>query len=137
MLGGILDQGALRTARAALTGLSRRHEAISSNIANIDTPGYRRKAVDFEDALAASVQRSASAQTALARTDTRHLAATPGAAHLLGAGQARDVVGARTDANTVSVDEEMTALAETQLRYQALTQTVGRRIGVLRTAIRG
>ncbi len=136
MLGAILDQGALRTARAALTGLSRRHEAISSNIANIDTPGYRRKSVEFEDALAASVQRGGT-HTALARTDERHVAATASGTHMPGAVQARDIVGARTDANTVSVDEEMSALAETQLRYQALTQTVGRRIGVLRTAIRG
>jgi flagellar basal-body rod protein FlgB len=136
MLGSILDQGALRAARTALTGLSRRHEAISANIANIDTPGYQRKAVDFEGALAASLQR-AGGRAPLARTDARHL--TPGgdAAVAPGTARPRDIVASRSDANSVSIDEEMSALAETQLRYQALTQTVGRRLGVLRTAIRG
>jgi flagellar basal body rod protein FlgB len=35
------------------------------------------------------------------------------------------------------VDEEMSLMAETQLRYQALAQTVGTRMGTLRSVIRG
>src|SRR4029077_3213402 len=116
--------GALRAARTALDGLARRHEAISANIANIDTPGYQRKAVDFEQSLATAIGRDDEHLVSLARTDPRHLA--PGAASggAPSGGMSRDAVSERNDANTVSIDEEMTSLAETQIRYQALTQSI-------------
>ena len=40
----------------ALDGLSSRQAAISSNLANIDTPGYQAQTVDFETALQREVQ---------------------------------------------------------------------------------
>jgi flagellar basal-body rod protein FlgB len=49
----------------------------------------------------------------------------------------RDVIASRNDSNAVSIDEEMALLAETQIRYQALTQTLGTRLGTLRNVIRG
>ncbi len=49
----------------------------------------------------------------------------------------RDVVASRNDDNRVSVDEEMSLLADTQLRYQALTQSISGRLGTLRSIIRG
>ncbi len=56
---------------------------------------------------------------------------------MLGGQEPRDLVASRNDGNTVSIDEEMALLAETQLRYQALTQGIGRRLSTLRTVIRG
>ncbi len=137
MLGQLLDGVALRAARTALTGLSRRHEAISANVANIDTAGYQRREVSFERALESSLDSSRDAST-LARTDPRHLAA--GARGGFGSANAvtpRSVIASRNDGNTVSIDEEMALLAETQIRFQALTQTLGRRLTTLRTVIRG
>ena len=61
----------MRVARQALTGLSRRHEAIASNIANIDTPGYQRREVNFEDALKKQLAGE-QPQTQLAVTDAPH-----------------------------------------------------------------
>jgi flagellar basal-body rod protein FlgB len=121
----ILGTGAMRAARTALDGLARRHEAISSNIANIDTPGYQR--------------RTAAGGLHLESTDARHL--QPGmhgnVSVLGGGGPSREAVSERNDANSVSIDEEMTNLAETQIRFQALSQTVGQRISTLRAVIRG
>ena len=137
MLGGLLDGTALRAARTALTGLSRRQEAISANIANIDTAGYQRREVTFERALEASIERSGD-RAPLARTQWRHLAggerrggANPGAV------TPRSVIASRNDRNTVSIDEEMALLAETQIRFQGLTQVIGRQLTTLRTVIRG
>lgn len=138
----LFDTTAMRAAKAALTGLSRRQEAISANVANIDTPGYTRRAVSFEGALEAEVMRAQgeAAPGELVRTDPAHVAHR-GGAHLGGADGAgdatRDVVATRNDGNTVSIDEEMLLLVETQLRYQALTQSVGRRLSTLRSVIRG
>lgn len=131
MLGRIFS---FSVARQALDGLSRRQDAIASNVANVDTPGYQRRDVTFESALAQQVHGHASG---LRTTDPRHLSGHDTVAMRDGMGRERDVVSTRNDANSVSIDEEMLLLAETQLRYQALTQNVGRRLTTLRTVIRG
>lgn len=135
MLGEIMNGTAFAVARAALTGLSRRQEAVASNLANVDTPRYQRRQVDFEAALRRSIDGGSSAT--LARTDPRHLAAATGSPASGGSVQPRDVVSTRNDGNDVSVDEEMTLLVETQIRYQALSQSVGTRLSTLRSVIRG
>ncbi len=138
MLPNILGGQALGVARAALTGLARRQEAIASNLANIDTPGYTRQAVDFESALRTRLTPGAIEAGSLVRTDSRHLG-RPGAPGRAGGSEAmgRDVISSRNDSNSVSVDEEMALMAETQLRYQALTSTIGTRMSTLRSVIRG
>lgn len=137
MLGGLLDSSALRAARTALTGLSRRQEAISANIANIDTPGYRRREVTFEHALRSSLEQ-ARGGAALDTTHAAHFASgAAGGATEPGAVTPRAVIAARNDGNAVNIDEEMALLAETQIRFQALTQSIGRRLTTLRTVIRG
>lgn len=140
MLGLILDGGALAAARAALTGLSRRHEATSANIANIDTPGYQRREVQFESALRQTLRSQLDGPDdprILTRTDPRHLAAGGGTAGAQRGSVPRDLISSRNDGNNVSIDEEMLILADTQIRFQALTQTLGRRLTTLRSVIRG
>lgn len=137
MLGALLDGPALRAARTALTGLVRREQTIAANIANIDTPGYQRREVSFERALKASLGGEVR-QASMTTTDPRHFTtAGRGPGNVPNSVIPRDVVSARNDGNTVSIDEEMTLLAETQIRFQALSQTVGRRLSTLRTVIRG
>lgn len=137
MISQLFSGGAMGVARGALTGLSRRQEALASNIANIDTPGYQRKQVDFESALLTMLE-SRAPRTQLSRTDARHLS-SGGAS---GGGRPQPVterlqVGGRNDGNTVNIEEDMALLAETQIRFQALTQSIGRRLTTLRTVIRG
>lgn len=55
----------------------------------------------------------------------------------MGGVENRDVVASRNDDNRVSIDEEMAMLADTQIRYQALTQAINGRLGTLRNIIRG
>lgn len=142
MLLRLFDSSALSTAGRALTGLSRRQETIASNIANIDTPGYQRKEVSFEDSLRATLAGDAVPDVSLGRTNANHMALADEVGGLSigspgGGGSPRDLVSMRNDNNTVGVDEEMTRLVETQLRYQALSQSLGSRIATLRTVIRG
>ena len=136
MLGALLDGPALRAARTALTGLVRREQTIAANIANIDTPGYQRREVSFERALKASLGGEVR-QASMTTTDPRHFTtAGRGPGNVPNSVIPRDVVSARNDGNTVSIDEEMTLLAETQIRFPALSQTVGRRLSTLRTGSR-
>lgn len=134
MLQNILG-GGFEVARTALSGLSRRQSAISANVANIDTPGYRRRAVDFEGALK---EQLAITPSRLVTTSDSHF--TKALSRDVGQGSsapARDVISERNDANDVSIDEEMMLLVDTQLRFQALSQATGTRLATLRTVIRG
>ncbi|MCK9495413.1 MAG: flagellar basal body rod protein FlgB [Dehalococcoidia bacterium] len=134
MLDSILG-GGFEVARAALNGLSRRQSAISANVANIDTPGYQRRAVDFEGALK---EQLSVGPHELRTTDDRHFTKTlTGQVAQGSSDRTREVISERNDANTVSIDEEMLLLVDTQLRYQALSQTTGKRLATLRTVIRG
>lgn len=140
MLTSIFDTTAMQAARAALSGLTRRQESISGNVANIDTPGYQRRSVNFESALQSELdlaRTTGDSPRRLRTSDPRHLSGRSGSVGDTGSVEARDVVSTRNDNNNVSIDEEMTLMVETQIRYQALTQSVGRRIGTLRTVIRG
>jgi flagellar basal-body rod protein FlgB len=113
-----------------LKGLSRRQSAISNNIANIDTPGFQRQTVAFEQEL----QKAKSGR--LATTNPRHIAA-PAPSGALGSSAAEGLVSPRLDQNTVSIDQEMLSLAETQMRYSAATSALSTKIATLKNVIRG
>ena len=154
----LADPG-LRILEGALDGLSRRESLIASNLANIDTPGYRPQSIDFESALRAELDRQVpgagstssgagptgpapsigpapAAPLAMRVTDPRHLTGDDAAAGSMPAVQSFD--GAlRNDGNTVDLESEMTALIDTQLRYGAVSELVTGKLGMLRTAIGG
>jgi flagellar basal-body rod protein FlgB len=131
MANTILNDPRIAITWQALQGLARRQEAIATNIANVDTPGYQRTDVPFEAELRARLGTG----RRLATTDPRHFALAPAGAGLLhtalDASRGRERVG-RNDGNDVDIDYEMTRLAETSLRYQLLTQVVGTRLTTLK-----
>ncbi len=140
-----------RILSAALDGLAARQEAIASNLANIDTPGYQPLVVDFESELRAELDRlrgatpplelapptaGATAAAGPARSDPRHLSGIGG--FVADGTAARPTTEAgRNDANSVDLEAEVTALAETQLRYAAVSRLISLRLGMLRDAIGG
>src|SRR5664280_2024948 len=107
MFNRIFDSAPVNLLEKALAGSSLRHKAISNNIANINTPGYKRMEVSFEDELAAAAD-SAEASQGLTRTHPQHM--LPGIA---GVDSARirtiDNTSMRTDGNNVDIDAEMAA----------------------------
>lgn len=105
----------------------RRHSAISANVANADTPGYRGVDVSFPGALAR-------AGLSLAATHSRHLGGSRQAARdqlVLSGGELR------RDGNDVDVDREMVKLARNQIEYQFLSRSLGGRFRKLKEAITG
>ena len=121
-------------AQGWLRGLSSRQNAISENIANIDTPGYRAKEAPFESELRRAFNRSS---TTLAATDARHVTAAPSRRDQLGVQQAQLLTSQRRDENTVDIDQEMVKLSGTQMMYQAAASALNTKIAILRNAIRG
>ncbi|HZQ34582.1 MAG TPA: flagellar basal body rod protein FlgB [Dehalococcoidia bacterium] len=130
MVPSILGDSRLGVLQTALDGLAGRQQAIAGNIANIDTPGYQRKDVDFESSLRASI----GAGQRLATTDPRHMQIAPAGGSLLASaagGNGGQSTTGRNDDNNVDIDYEMTQLADTQLRYELMTQATAATFGTL------
>lgn len=116
-------------ARKLLDASVMRHEAIASNIANAETPGYRRMDVapDFAAAL-----RSRYAPGAASAASAADLAALqPRLA------EDTSVRAVRPDGNSVEVDSELLAMNRNQVEHEFLTELVSRHIKQLKTAITG
>ena len=95
--------------------VSFRQALISSNLANVDTPGYRTQDVDFES----EMRRAELAQDGplMPRVE-----------------QVRGLIE-RPDGNNVSLDREGLALARTQLQYRAGVELLRSEIHTLQSAI--
>ncbi len=106
----------LQAAQGALDGLSLRHAAISENIANVDTPGYKRKEVPFEQALARSLRNSSAGCSG--NPCRPNAPFVPQVVRDSGSEM-------RTDGNNVDVEREMVQLTDNTLRYETLAQAVG------------
>ncbi len=131
LLGGQADLALQR----ALDGSALRHRAIAENLANVDTPRYKRLEVEFATALQAALADEGRG-VPLERTDSRHL---PGGAAALeevrpSVWRVRETTG-RADGNNVDPDAELAKLAENTLLYDSLTQVLGRRLAMLRFTI--
>ena len=103
----------------SLTLASRRQTLIASNLANIDTPGYRTRDFDFEGALKAALAEDAGQQspTSLARTNPLHLQGSSSAEFPATSDPMRPDAE-RNDGNDVSLDRENMLMARTQMAYQ-------------------
>jgi flagellar basal-body rod protein FlgB len=95
----------------ALTWLVRREEAIASNLANADTPGYKTVDVpnpgDFSSALATATLNGVEVPNLVSRND----------------------------GNNVSVDREARLLAENNMKFNLATQLLRTELKAVRTAI--
>jgi len=116
---------------AALEGSAARHRAIAQNLANLDTPGFIRSDVNFEQALALALERARQATFA---GQAPHRAFDLFASLPLRPQQDRSSP-ARADGNNVDVDREMVLLSRNALRYNAVEEALAGRIRLLRAVI--
>ena len=125
MIDPIFQTDNLQLARKLLDAAALRQEAIASNVANAETPGYRRLDVapDFAKQLKASVSRGdtgssiASLRPQLAEDTT-----------------ARSM---RPDGNTVEIERELLAMNRNAVEYDYLSEVVSNNLKQLKVAITG
>ncbi len=133
MVKSILSSPQESVLEQALGAASLRHKVIANNIANVNTPGFKKSDVVFEEKLAAAM---AGKRAGLTRTHAKHL---PGRQ---GDGFSPAVVtdtktSLRTDGNNVDIDAEMANVAKNTIYYNAVAQQLGSYFSNLKTAIRG
>lgn len=97
----------------------KRNEAISNNIANNDTPGYKRVDVAFESELRRALGSASSKDNMDSRVNKVDLSKLHGEVYTDNAD-----LSYRLDGNNVDIENENVMLAENQLKYQGLMASI-------------
>lgn len=109
-----------------------KHDIIAQNIANSETPGYKRKKVVFDGVLEAAMSEN---MTPLKRTHSNHIASpnlnfSPAVITDMDAEM-------RIDGNSVDIDIEMAEEAKNSIKYNAMINQVSAQLRRLRASIKG
>ncbi len=105
----------------ALGKTTERHGVLGENLANVNTPGYKRRDVEFNIELESQLRKPGSRLAELRQERENRLGRN---------------TSLRLDGNNVDMEREVAALAETELRYQALTDLTADYFRGLKNAIR-
>ena len=118
LFGGLISE-----AQIALNLRMEKQGLIQSNIANIETPGYKVQDFSFEAVMEKAMQQKGE----LVRTNPKHLQLDPLEAS----------VGSHSTSENrpVDLDEEMLKLSENQLMYQIATKLVAKKFEGLKMVI--
>ena len=107
-----------------------RNEAISNNIANVDTPGYKRQDVAFESVLQKALGNNRY-ESMDERVSNINLSRLRGRAYVDYANYSY-----RLDGNNVDIENENVMLAENQLKYQGLISSINQEFTNLQTVMK-
>ena len=106
-----------------------RHNVLASNVANVDTPGFRPLELVRED-----VPRNERGRLRLRTTNGRHVGGPRGPGEFRLAESEERVANPGNDGNAVSLEREMSKVAANQLRYEGAIKIVRSQLGLLRYA---
>lgn len=120
--------------KKALDASWMKNEAISANIANVNTPGYKRKTVEFDSVLKDYLSESAGPRMTV--TNPKHFPISGGTQSLNPEMSTVEDTSFRLDQNNVNIDVEMSEYSKNLIKYNALIQQVSGQIKNLRMAIR-
>lgn len=120
-----------------LSALSLRQEVIANNIANVNTPGYRRKEVTFEEELKEALSQEPKRIKGYI-THPKHIPIPQPQISLEGIKPQvweRDDLFFRNDKSGVDIDMELAELAKNAMKHTALSRALARKFAVLDIAI--
>jgi flagellar basal-body rod protein FlgB len=133
----VLGGASIQRLEGAINAASLRQQVLANNVANVDTPYFKRSDVAFEEMLAGAMGEGSAPMLEGKRTDSRHIpigfsysSPTPQVVT-----DPSTVIN--NDQNNVDIDKEMSLMAENQLRYNLYVQQLNHEIKMMRTGIDG
>lgn len=123
MIDALFNQAGYAAAKQVLSAAALRHEAIARNLANIETPNYKR--VDLAPSFEATLSQAIKAKDAAAINNAKP-ALTMDAKAMAG-----------ENGNSVDLEKELMQLNQNTLTYSLGTQLITGRILKMRMAITG
>ena len=105
-----------------------RNSVISNNIANADTPGYKRKDVDFQSCLERELCGGRSLDDEVANADLELLSGSTYTDY--------STVSYRLDGNNVDIDTENSYLAQNQIKYYTVLDSISQEFSRLSSVLK-
>lgn len=135
MIDRLFSEDAFVVVEKALDAGALRQEVVANNLANVNTPGFKKSRVSFEEQLQDIL---ATRSVPLNTTDSKHFSAGPSSVASLSP-QAEVVDGILTGdtANDVDIDEEMAGLAKNNISFNTLAHIFSVKFRMLNSAIGG
>ncbi len=133
----LLNDAGFRRLEGAISAANLRQQVITNNIANADTPYFKRSEVSFENVLQSQMDDGGSSFSGIT-TNPRHfqIGSAPGSVPQPTIVTDKGTV-MNNNLNNVDIDVEMSDLAENQLRYNTYIEQINHQIKMMRTAIQG
>lgn len=115
------------TTEKALDAAWKRNEVISHNLANVDTPNYKRKTIKFEEYLKreGSIQLNATRPGHFKGRNSSHISIA----------EDNNALSNRLDGNNVDIENEMALMAKNSIKYNTLIQNMNNGIRRLKNVI--
>jgi flagellar basal-body rod protein FlgB len=133
----LLNGAGFNKLQGAINAAEMRQRVIANNVANADTPRFKRSEVLFEELLEESMGNG-KPRLAGVRTNPRHIAIGQSSASLPEASVVTDETSVmNNNENNVDIDREMSLLAKNQLSYNYYVQQINHDIKMMRVAIEG
>jgi flagellar basal-body rod protein FlgB len=128
----VIDKAGIPLYKRLMHVTSASQKLTAANIANVSTPGYHGKALDFKKEMEAAVSKK---KVAIEVTDKRHInpAGQPKSIKIIESASGENASGV----NDIDIDQEMAALAENQILYSYGANMLMRQFNALKTVIRG
>ncbi len=127
--------GNLDLLTAALDGSSMKHNAISNNLANVNTPGYKKTTINFESELR-SIMEDKTSKLNLNKTNKKHMGKEKASLQNFQPDmKINKDISTRRDKNNVNPDIEMIELAKNTIMYNALADRISGKFTKLQSVI--
>lgn len=134
----LLNGASFHRMEAAVYAAEQRQRVISNNVANAETPHFKRSEVLFEQLLEQSMGGSRQKRLAGRSSDARHMPVGSSASGLPAARViSNEMTTMNNNKNNVDIDREMSLLAKNQLNYNFYIQQINHELKMMRTAIEG
>jgi flagellar basal-body rod protein FlgB len=134
LLSGANNEKIVNTLSKALDGAAKRHQILTNNIANIDTPNFKRSDISFEQTLKRAVENASSGSLPLATTNPGHIAFVDNDPTDYPIVQENNFTF-RNDGNNVDIEKEVAEATKNNLLYNSYTQMLVSKLGLMKSAI--
>ena len=132
VLNSLVSSPRVAVLEQAIAASSLRQKTISNNIANVNTPGYKKSEVLFEEMLQSAMNGD---KLPMLQTNSRHLPLKQG---MIPTPKLNVLSNSsiRTDGNNVDIDIEMASLAKNSIYYNAVVQQISNYFTGIKSAIK-
>jgi flagellar basal-body rod protein FlgB len=110
---------------------TRKQKVITSNLANVETPGYKAKDLDFKDYLRSETETSSTMKVA----DPSHLKGIP-KLNRIDTKTREDQDSMGLDGNNVDLEKEMTHMAQNVLKFSVVSRLFTQKLYMVRSSIK-